>query len=128
MRSVKIVGFAVGICALVIGILASNRVYSANSTPSGSIVRWDYAQLYIGDDKIVLMGASRESTITPPTESLPPNDESRILPNSGRYVVDSKATRNDTVGVLDLCGSAGWEVVSNTPSGKGTVVLLKRPY
>ena len=127
MRTVKIVALLIGSCAVVIGMWASSRSACANSSANDSIVKWQYAQLYVGDNRIVWMEASKELTITPPTDPVP-DSGLHTGPNTGRYCVDSKATRNNTVGVLDLFGSDGWEVVSNTPSGTGTVILLKRPH
>ena len=126
MRRARIVGFVIGGCALVIGMWASTRSDAQNSNVSGSGVKWEYAQLYVGDGKIVWMEANHEATITPPTDR-PPENGFHSGPNTGRYVVNSKATRNSTVGVLNLFGNAGWEVVSNTPWGSGTLILLKRP-
>lgn len=129
MRSAKILGVLIGSCAVVTGMWAFSRSVSANSTVSDSIVKWEYAQLYVGKDKTVLMEATRESVVTPPSDQPDSNsNEFHTGPNSARYVLDSKATRNNTIGVLNLLGSAGWEVVSNTPSGTGTLILLKHSY
>jgi hypothetical protein len=126
MRSVKTVGFLMGICAVVIALWTSNRNACAND--GNPVVKWTYVQLVIEGDKIVLMNGSKESTITPPTN--PPTGPDVLGPqSSSRYTItSSKSTRNTTVEMLNFCGSEGWEVVSSTPSNAGTLILLKRPY
>ena len=100
---------------------------AADGTPVPPVVaRWEYATAYIGEGKPVIRRQLHVTTFRPPSSSLS-TGLTRRRDERGLYVEQIDPQRDHDLFALDVLGAAGWEAVSMTPSGKGHLVLLKRP-
>ena len=87
--------------------------------------RWEYGALRVSGEKIIFSQGMQETTLTPPTDSLP-HRSTNPGPNTARYIQTIGAKRNHAMAALDVFDTLGWEAISFESTGGEMIVLMKR--